>query len=154
PLAELSTAITARMESTVLFQPAIVPSSVANNCVAGAEFAPDVMTKPGGTLVVIPVGADSPVLFPGAGIVTVRGGVDGSACPVPSKVFEFPEPLFAIQIPLLTPSVIPQGFTRFVSVFFAMPATSAMRFVCVKVGFGGGVSAGGVCAIAMAETTA
>src|SRR5512144_1587780 len=80
PLAELSTAITALVGSTALFQPAIVPSSVANSCVLGAELPPAEMTNPVVALVTTPVGFDGPVLFPGAGMVTVRGEADGSGC--------------------------------------------------------------------------
>ena len=55
--------------STVLFQPAIVPSSVANNSVLGAELPFAVMMKPAVPLVATPVGAEAPVP-PGAGTVT------------------------------------------------------------------------------------
>src|ERR671937_504618 len=55
--AELSTAMTAWVGSTLLFQPAIVPSSVANSSVAGPDWAPDEMTKPVVALVAAPVGA-------------------------------------------------------------------------------------------------
>src|ERR1700687_2731496 len=65
PLAELSTAITALAGSTVLFQPAIVPSSVAHSWLLGAELAPADMMNAPVALVVTPVGADVPVLFPG-----------------------------------------------------------------------------------------
>ena len=68
----------------MLFQPAIVPSSVAKIWVLGAEVAPEVMTNPGVALVTTPVGAESPVLPTGAGIVTTNGAVAGSAWPVPS----------------------------------------------------------------------
>ena len=65
-----------------MFQPAIVPSSVANSSVLGADCPPDEMTNPEVALVATPVGADMPP--PGAGIVTTSGDPDGSASPVPS----------------------------------------------------------------------
>src|SRR5919201_2289246 len=68
PEAELSTAMMAWLGSTLLFQPAIVPSSVANSSVLGPELPPDEMTKPNVPLVATPVGDELPVLA-GAGIV-------------------------------------------------------------------------------------
>src|SRR5207248_1437040 len=101
PEAELLTAITALVESTLAFHPAIVPSSVANNSVLGAEAAPDAMTNPLVALVTTPVGADLPPLVPGTGIVTTWGEPDGIGWPVPSYVVALPDPLSEIQIPLL-----------------------------------------------------
>jgi len=49
-------------------------------------------------------------------------------------VVALPVPSSETQIPLLIPSAMPQGFTRFGSVVFAMPAVSETRFVCVNVG--------------------
>src|SRR5260370_26908582 len=66
PLAELSTAITDLMGSMLLFQPAIVPSSVANSSALGADLPPTEMTNPVVALVATPVGDE----LPGAGIVT------------------------------------------------------------------------------------
>src|SRR5450759_48620 len=71
PAGELSTAITALVGSTLAFQPAIVPSSVANNSVLGADLPLAEMTKPVVALVDTPVGDDLPAPFPGAGIVTI-----------------------------------------------------------------------------------
>src|SRR5690349_19685372 len=122
----------------LVFQPAIVPSSVAKIWVLGAEFAPAEMMKSVPALVTTPVGADVPEL-PGAGIVIVWDA-EGIGCPVPSKLLALPDPLLQIQIPLLVPSAIPQGFTRFVSVIFAMPATSATRLVCMNAGETGAVA--------------
>src|SRR5919201_1987444 len=76
PDAELSTAITACVGSTLLFQPAIVPFSVANSSVLGPELLPEEMTKPDVPFVATPVGDEVPVP-PGAGIVTTRGDPDG-----------------------------------------------------------------------------
>src|SRR5207302_5989071 len=84
PDAELSTAMTARVELTLLLHPAIVPSSVANNSSLGPARLPDAMTKPAVALVVTPVGADVLVPPPGAGIVTTTGDPDGIALPFPS----------------------------------------------------------------------
>src|ERR671937_1266605 len=78
--AELSIAITAWVGSTLLFQPAIVPSSVANSSVLGADWPPDEMTKPDVPLVATPVGAAVPP--PGAGIVTAKGEPDGIGWPL------------------------------------------------------------------------
>jgi len=80
---ELFTARTAWVASTLLFHPAMVPSSVANNSVLGPEWLPDVMTKPGVALVATPVGAEVPVP-PGVGMVTTTGDPDGSAWPFAS----------------------------------------------------------------------
>lgn len=68
PLAELLTAITAVVGLTVAFHPAIVPSSVANSSMLGAEAAPAEITNP---LVATPVGEDLPAPPPGAGIVMI-----------------------------------------------------------------------------------
>src|SRR5437879_5390432 len=70
PEAELSTAMTAWVGSTLLFHPAIVPSSVANNSLLGPDSVPDEMTKLAVALVVTPVGDEVPVP-PGPGIVTI-----------------------------------------------------------------------------------
>ncbi len=84
PEAELLTAITALVGSTVEFHPAIVPSSVANSSTLGAEAAPVEMMNPLVALVATPVGDDLPAPFPGAGIVTTWGEPDGIGWPVPS----------------------------------------------------------------------
>src|SRR5919201_5165259 len=80
PEAELSTAITACVGSTLLFQPAIVPSSVANSSVLGPELPPEEMTNPDVPLVATPVGAEVPP--PGAGMVTTVGELEGMGWPV------------------------------------------------------------------------
>jgi len=54
--------------STLLMQPAIVPSSVANCSALGAELAPAVMLNPVVALVTTPVGAGVPEPFRGAGM--------------------------------------------------------------------------------------
>src|ERR671935_1954537 len=59
--AELSTAITAWVGSTLLFQPAIVPFSVANSSVLGADWPLEEMTNPDVPLVATPVGDEEPV---------------------------------------------------------------------------------------------
>src|SRR5919201_3073035 len=69
PEAELSTAMMAWLGSTLLFQPAIVPSSVANSSVLGPNWVPDEMPKPAVALVATPVGGEVPPP-PGAGLVT------------------------------------------------------------------------------------
>src|SRR5437868_2040047 len=81
-LAGLVTAITACVGSTSAFHPAIVPFSVANNSVAGADLPPAEITKPFVPLVATPVGAPGPP--PGAGTVTTRGNPDGMGFPSPS----------------------------------------------------------------------
>src|SRR5262249_49453048 len=116
PEAELSTAMTAWVGSTLLFHPAIVPSSVENSSVLGPNWVPDEMPKPAVGLVATPVGAEVPIP-PGAGIV-MAGWM---AWPVPSKLSALPVPFSAIQSPLLVPSAMPQGFTRFGSVVLAIP---------------------------------
>src|SRR5919197_419363 len=78
---ELSIAITAWVGSTLLFQPAIVPSSVANSSVLGADWPPEEMTNPDVPLVATPVGDEEPVP-PGAGMVTTVGDPDGIGWPV------------------------------------------------------------------------
>src|SRR5215831_8030275 len=112
----------------------MVPSSVANSSALGAEWPAAEITKPAVAFVATPVGAELPPA--GAGIVTMRGEPDGIGCPVPSYVVAFPDPLSEIQRPLLRPSVMPQGFTRFGSVILASPGTSETRLVCVNVGAG------------------
>src|SRR6516162_3612502 len=92
--------------STLLFQPAIVPSSVANSSVLGADFPADEMTKPGEALVATPVGGEVPVP-PGAGMVMA----DWTPWPVPSKLPAMPAPFSETQSPLLVPRAMPQGFT-------------------------------------------
>src|SRR5919204_2322642 len=133
PEAELSTATTARVASTLLFQPAIVPSSVANSSVLGPDRPSEEMTKPEVPLVVAPVGAAVPTPL-GVGIVTTVGEPDGIGCPFESYVVAFPDPLSETHKPLFSPSVIPHGFTRFGSVVAARPGTSETRFVWVNVG--------------------
>src|SRR5262249_47973549 len=136
PDAELCTAMTAWFASTLLFQPAIVPSSVAKSSVAGPELAPEEITKPVVALVATPVGAEVPVPA-GVGIVT-------AACtdwPVASYGVASPAPFSATHSPLLVPSVMPHGFTRLASVCAAgaLPrlaktaGSSVTRFVCVNV---------------------
>jgi hypothetical protein len=71
------------VESTLLFHPAIVPSSVENSSVLGPDRPPDEMTKSEVPLVARPVGAEVPVP-PGAGIVTTRGDPDGIGLPFAS----------------------------------------------------------------------
>src|SRR5437588_4663249 len=83
PDAELSTAIMAWVGSTLLFQPAIVPSSVANSSLLGPDWLPDEITKPGVSLVATPVGVPDTIPT-GPGIVTMRGDPAGIAWPVPS----------------------------------------------------------------------
>src|SRR5437899_6811390 len=51
PEAELSTAMRAWLESTLLFHPAMVPSSVANSSLLGPDPWMEEMTKPGVALV-------------------------------------------------------------------------------------------------------
>src|SRR5438477_4314307 len=72
PEAELSTAMMAWVGSTLLFHPAMVPSSVANSSVLGPNWLPDEMPKPEVALVATPVGGEVP-RSPGAGIVTTKG---------------------------------------------------------------------------------
>src|SRR5260370_12869660 len=115
-LAELSTAITALPRSTLLFQPAIVPSVVENSSVLGPELPLSEMTNPGVTLVATPVGDEVPVLPFGAGFTTLRCDIAGSAWPVPSYLVAFPDPLSETQSPIFTPSAHPHGFTIFASV--------------------------------------
>src|SRR5262245_3590503 len=114
PDGELSTAMIACVASTLLFQPAMVPSSVANNSVLGPKLLPDLMPKPAVALVATPVGADVPP--PGAGIVTAMGEPAGIGWPAPSNVSAMPLPFSAIHNPLFVPTAMPQGFTRFGSV--------------------------------------
>src|SRR5919198_4897520 len=133
PEAELSTAMTACVESTLPFHPAIVPSSVAKSSALGPERPPDEITKPEVPLVVAPVGAAVPTPL-GVGIVTTVGEPDGIGWPFESYVVALPEPLSETQRPLFSPSVIPHGLTRFGSVVLAIPGTSETRFVCVNVG--------------------
>src|SRR5437899_1977635 len=90
------------------------------------------MTKPAVALVATPVGDDMPP--PCAGIVTTRGDPDESGCPFPSLVVALPDPLSEIQMPLLRPNAIPQGFTKLGSVICAIPGTSETRLVWVNVG--------------------
>src|SRR5947209_1817093 len=120
--------MTALVGLTLLFQPAMVPSSVANSSVLGAEAVPAVMTKPVVALVATPVGADIPEP-PGAGMVTAGC----TALPVTSKLSAVPLPFSAIHSPLLVPSVMPQAFTRLGSVRAARPGMSETRLVWVKV---------------------
>src|SRR5919201_6637411 len=133
PEAELSTAITACVGSTLLFQPAIVPFSVANSSALGPDRPPEEMTKPAVPLVVAPVGAAVPTPL-GVGIVTTVGDPEGIGCPFESYVVALPEPLSETQRPLFSPSVIPHGLTRFGSVFLAIPGTSETRLVWINVG--------------------
>src|SRR5437879_290019 len=81
--AELPTGRTVWAASTVLFQPARVPSSVANSSVLGPDLPAEEITKPLAALVATPVGAPVPVP-PGPGIVTRSEEPDGSAWPVAS----------------------------------------------------------------------
>src|SRR5947209_951073 len=68
PEAELSTAMIAWVGSTLLFHPAMVPSSVANSSVLGPKWAPAAMPKPDVALLTTPVGDEVP-LPPGLGIL-------------------------------------------------------------------------------------
>src|SRR5919201_1256027 len=121
--------MTARLGSTSAFQPAIVPSSVANSSVLGPERPPEEIVNPKPPLVAAPVGADVPP--PGRGIVT--GGARD--WPLGSIFAAVPDPFSEIQTPCsLKPRAIPHGFTRFGSVRCATPGTSEMRLVSVKVG--------------------
>src|SRR5215470_13322081 len=99
PIAELFTAMTACAGSTLMLQPAIVPSSVANSSVLGADLPPAEITKSDVAFVATPVGADVPEP-PGAGIVIVPGA---TGWPIPSRLVAFPEPFSEIQSPLLSP---------------------------------------------------
>src|SRR5262245_51625641 len=136
PDAELFTAMTAWVASTLLFQPAIVPSSVAKSSVAGPDLVPEEMTKPVVALVATPVGAEVPVPA-GVGIVTAAW----TDWPVAAYGVASPAPFSATHSPLLVPSVMPHGFTRLASVCAAgvkpkLASTawlSVTRFVCVNV---------------------
>src|ERR687887_496961 len=123
--------MTALVGLTLLFQPAIVPSSVANSSVLGPDLPPDEITKPGVAFVATPVGAEVPP--PGARMVMSRGEPDGRAWPAASNDSAVPLPFSATHNPLLVPRVMPQGFTKFGSVVAASPGTSETRFVCVNV---------------------
>jgi len=113
-----------------MLHPEIVPSSVANNSVLGADLAFAEMMNPVVALLVTPVGADVPEP-PGAGIVIVPGA---TGCPVPSTLATVPDPFSEIQSALFSPRAIPHGFTRFRSVLGAIPGISDTRLVCVNVG--------------------
>src|SRR5262245_59411334 len=111
PEAELFTAMTVWVGSTLLLQPAMVPSSVANSSVAGPAPWPDEMPRPFVALVATPVGAEAPGPL-GPGIVTAGW----TALPAPSRLSAMPAPFSATHSPLLVPSASPQGFTRLGSV--------------------------------------
>src|SRR5438045_224103 len=96
-----------RLLSTLLLQPTIVPSSVANNSTAGPDAAPELITKPLVALVATPVGDDVPPL--GAVTITESGTVEAIARPVPSNACMMPVPFPATQSPLLSPNAIPHG---------------------------------------------
>src|SRR2546425_7563016 len=81
PPAELFTAITAWVGSTLLFHPSIVPSSVAKISLLAPDLRPAEMTKPAVALVATPVGDDCPPS--GAGTLTTRGDPGGRGCPSP-----------------------------------------------------------------------
>src|SRR5262245_21488557 len=98
----------------LLLHPAMVPSSVANNSVAGPAASPDEITKPPVALVATPVGDEVPTP-PGPGIVTAGG----MAVPVASKLSAMLLPFSPTHSPLLVPRAMPQGFTRFGSVWAA-----------------------------------
>src|SRR5262245_48211442 len=124
--------MTACVGSTLLFHPAIVPSSVANNSVLGPDLPPDEMTKPGVALVATPVGAEVPVP-PGTGMDTSTGEPDGRAWPVASSDSAVRLPFSATDSPLLVPRAMPQGFARVGYVLWARPGPSDTGFVWVKV---------------------
>jgi hypothetical protein len=132
PEAELSTATTARAESTPLLHPAIVPSFVANNSLLGPAFAPDAMTKPPVPLVATPVGGETP-LPSGEGMVTGCGDPAGIGFPAPSKASALPASASETQSPPFNPTAIPHGLTRFGSVSRARPGMSETRLVWVNV---------------------
>src|SRR5215472_15455235 len=102
----------ALLESTLTLQPAMVPSSVANSSVAGADLTPDEMTKSEVALLATPVAALAPEPL-GLGIAIVCGA---TGWPAPSYEVALPEPLSEIQTPPLSPSAIPHGLARFGSV--------------------------------------
>src|SRR5205085_7432528 len=64
----------------------------------------------------------------------------GSGCPFASTLSAWPEPFSLIQSPLLSPSAIPQGFTRFGSVIRAIPGRSEIKLVLVKLGAAAGAA--------------
>src|SRR6267143_6165250 len=90
---------------TVGFQPAMVPSSVANKKNA---FAPGPTRNPGVALKTVPVGADVPVPS-GVGIFTTR------ACGTPAALYkvERPVPLSETHQGLPVARERPQALTRF-----------------------------------------
>src|SRR4029077_241270 len=130
-----STAMIAWVRSTVRFQPAMVPSSVANRNRAGAETPCLDTAKPSGVgLNTVPSGAPA---APGpargaAGILTTSCWLPGPGwgLPCPSYKVAAPAWLSATQIGRPGPVAVPQEFRRFGSVCRARPGTSETRLVC------------------------
>src|SRR5262245_33988595 len=132
-LAELSTLMTAWNRLVWGFQPAMVPSSVANRKKAGwgepSGLVPNekllgspLNAVPGGALVV-PSGLPA-----GGGMVTTSGW----ATPWALYRVDRPVPLSATQNGPRGPSARPQALTRLGSVNRASPGTSDTRLVCTK----------------------
>src|SRR5262249_34644243 len=101
----------------------MVPSSAANSSLLGPDFPPAaIMNDDWRMLVATPVGAEVPIP-PGAGIVTVSGDDAGSCWPLASKLSAVPLWFSATHRPLLRPSAMPQGLSRFGFVVWAIPGT-------------------------------
>src|SRR5689334_10109388 len=118
--------MTAWVGSTAVFQPAIVPSSVANRNRAGAETPFLESTNPSGVgLNTVPSGAP---MAPGpadggAGMVTTSCLLPGPdwGLPCPSYKVVTPVWLSETQIGSPGPVEVPQGLRRFGSVCRASP---------------------------------
>src|SRR6185437_15614706 len=124
--------MTACVRSTLGFQPAIVPSSVANTKKAGPELPCFLITKSceagSNVLNAWPVGAPtapSPA-DGGAGMSTLSAW----GLPAPSYRVVAPAWLSDTQIGLPGPTDVPHGFFRLGSVCAARPGISETRLVC------------------------
>src|SRR5579864_4230891 len=134
-MVDRSTAVTAWVRSTAEFQPAIVPSSVANRNLAGAETPFLVTTNPSGVgLNTVPSGA--PVA---PGPADGAGGIVTTSCLLPGPGWGLPCPSYRVVTPVALsetqigrpgPVEVPQALRRFGSVCRARPGMSETRLVC------------------------
>src|SRR5712672_1060399 len=130
-----STAMTARVGSTAEFQPAMVPSSVANRNRAEPDTPfLDTAKPPGVGLNTVPSGAPA-----APGPADGGAGIDTTSCCVPGPGWGLPCPSYRVVTPVWLsetqigspgPVEVPQGLRRFGSVCTARPGMSETRLVC------------------------
>src|SRR6201997_2075181 len=116
--ADRSTAVTAWVGSTVGFQPAMVPSSVANRNRAGADTPFSDTAKPSGVgLNTVPSGAPAAPgpAEGGAGMVTTSCWLPGPGWGLPCPSYKVVTPVWLsdTQIGSPGPVEVPQGLRRF-----------------------------------------